>query len=86
MHFPVQNYNVNIFCNPSSNHRDEKDMKRTKKPKLSINLNENILEDHEFLLLKYFLVGSSLNFSFSMEVTNSLLNKKLQNKILIEEK
>jgi len=61
-------------------------MKRTKKQKLPINLNENILEGHEFLLLKYFLGGSSLYFSFSMEVTNSLLNKKLQNKILIEEK
>jgi len=86
MHFPVQNYNVNIFCNPCSNHRDEKDIKRTKKQKLPINLNGNILEGHEFLLLKYFLGGSSLYFSFSMEVTNSLLNKKLQNKILIEEK
>jgi len=52
MHFPVQNYNLNIFCNPSSSHRDEKDMKR--KQKLSINLNENILEGHEFLFFKYF--------------------------------
>jgi len=57
MHFPVQNYNVNIFCNPSSSHRDEKDMKRKKFQKLSINLKENILEGHEFLFLNIFRGG-----------------------------